>query len=646
MRNKWITIATLMLMIVTASALAAQSSRKGKGKKAGKAAASSKSASAASSATSAPAGEENPGAGYVSDRKTEGKTPMPVPPPYKPSSMENDNLDWYGPWWRGAGKAGNVEEAAQKMKKEFPFVKGVFVALVWSKLEPKPGQFDWKYFDDTMSGYAKAGFYIQFMVWVGENSPRWIYDNGVPEVKTTPTMNPRGQMRQNETYPFYLDPDYQKFYWRMTREVAAHIDTLPKDVRSRIFCIQTAEGNTGDEGGYKGEPLDPKYIMPDAEWRAFKYKTWDLYNELYSKKQPPIHILTNSGNSGQYVEWLAKNAPDWWRKAGNPGHGFQLNNEMDMFAFLDPIMNHPNENGHFVRVRSEMDESFKGWFQENELWNQYWLNVWGLTFGLDIFQHETNVISKKNEEGFLFYAKYGGQKDPATAPGAFCAMHDGLDAADYTRFPKAEFGDAALDPRAADKTPQINRVNAIVKKFAAYGAKQGDMDKSLQVVMQNRSAEKMNDVGWNIWDDNYHRYLKQIDPNGTSVGWWRVGPADQPYGRFARGFEEKSGKKAMFFDLDDNFYYGQPEGARTVELRVVYLDKGKGSWALKYDAAGGQQKTAFEVTNTDSGRWVEKKVTVSDAQFKNGGPNNSDLTLEKTGGDDTIFHMVELTRGK
>ena len=37
--------------------------------------------------------------------------------------------------------------------------------------------------------------------------------------------------------------------------------------------------------------------------------------------------------------------PHWWRKAGNPGHGYQLNNERDMMAFFDPLINHP-ESGN------------------------------------------------------------------------------------------------------------------------------------------------------------------------------------------------------------------------------------------------------------------------------------------------------------
>jgi len=459
----------------------------------------------------------------------------------------DDPRDIYGVWWRGG-----ANPAA--LKQRCPWVKGVFVAIRWRDLEPADGKFDWAMFDRTMKGYAEAPLWIQFMVWVGPDSPRWIYEAGVPEVKTTPSLNPHGKPHR-WTYPFYLDPKYKQFYRRMIREVAAHVDALPMNVRERIVCVQTAEGTTGDEGGYKGRPLDKRFELPEEKWNTFKFETWELFDRLYRDKQPKIHLLINSGNGGQYDKWINENLPDTWRKAGNPGHGYQLNNEMSMFAFFDPLVNRPNRNGHFVRCRSEMDEMFKGWFRENPVWNMYWLNLWGLTFGLDIFQHETQAFENPAfEEGFVFYSRYGGKKDPATSPGAWCAMHDGLDAGDFERFPPEKFGSGHFKDFDAGKQRCLN----IAKAFARYGAAQEDAEKAMYLVMKNRDAAAMNDVGWNIWADNYQRYMTQYDPNGTSRGYWRQGPKDQPYGRFARGFDAKAGKDKMFFDINDAFFGGKP----------------------------------------------------------------------------------------
>ncbi|MBI4876160.1 MAG: hypothetical protein HY822_16105, partial [Acidobacteria bacterium] len=466
----------------------------------------------------------------------------------------------------------------------------------------------------------------------------------VPEVKTTPTLNPRGQPH-GWTYPFYLDANYKRYYQRMLRAVARHIDALPPDVRAKVLCVQTAEGTTGDEGGYKGEPLDARYELPEEKWRAFKFEAWRLFEDLYRDKKPPIHILTNSGNAGQYVEWLAQNMPHWWRKAGNPGHGFQLNNEKAMLAFFDPLINHP-ESGTLIRARSEMDEMFKGWFREAPVWNLYWLNLWGLHFGLDILQHQTEAFANPaDHEGFLFYSRYGGEKDAATSPGAWCALHDGLDASDLERFPAAQYGPGKFRGSRQEQEQGLKRTLNIAAAFARYGAAQGDPEKGMAMVMQNRDAKRMNDVGWNLEAGNYQRYLAQIDPLGTSQGYWRVGPKEQPYGRFARGFDVQSGKNTLLFDVADRFFGGQPlAGACPVTVRVVYFDAGKGSWELRYDARGDKSKTAIAVQNTDSGRWKEVTVKLADAWFGNRGTRGADLVVANTSRQDTIFHLVELRR--
>jgi hypothetical protein len=549
-------------------------------------------------------------------------------------SYAQDNPDWYGVWWRGGSDA-------KAMKERCPWVKGVFVALNWAKVEPAPGEFDWDYFEGEMTRYAEADMYIQFMIWTGGHAPRWLFDNGVPEVETTPTINPWGRPH-GWTYPHYMDPNYQRYYWRMIREVAAHIDELPKHVRNRIICMQTAEGTTGDEGPHKGTPLNPEYIIEEEDWNAFKFKTWRLYDELYRPKSPRIFLLINSGNRGQYHDWLMTNIPDTWRKAGNPGHGYQLNSETRMMDFLDPIINHPGDSGLFIRCRSEMDELHKGWFAEAPIWNQYWLNLWGLHFGLDVFQHQTNAFDdSRHFEGFEFYDKYGGRKVPAESPGAFCALRDGLDANDRERFPESTFGPGELNPRAKDQSPGIQRCLKIVNKFAGYGAKQGDPDMAMQTVMKNRSAVAMNDVGWEIWPGNYERYLTQINPGKTTRGWWRVGAQEQPYGRFARSFDTAAGMDAMYFDLNDDFA-GSLTGA--VTIRVIYFDEGTGEWALQYDGRDHSARTALSVKKTNTGRWLEKSITIDDAKFRNRGPLNADIILRNTGKEDTKFHMVEVTR--
>jgi hypothetical protein len=550
---------------------------------------------------------------------------------------QSEEKSW-GIWlYGGAAKRGKAMELCRGR----PWIHGAFVTAKWAEIEPKPNVFYWDDFDADLTECARAGLAIQFIAYVGPASPEWIYSNGVPKVDTSTTIDPHGRKREAD-YPFYLDEDYKKYYWRMIRAIAAHIDTLPPRVRNAICSVQTAEGCTGDENGYKGEPTNPSYRLPITQWNAFKFETWKLFGELYLTKSPQIHLLINSGNEGQYDKWLKQNLPGTWRKAGSIGHGYQLSDEVRLYKVLDPLINHYDENGNICRARSEMDETDKGWFSEASSWNMYWLNLWCLTFGLDIFEHGVQSISNPVfDEGFRFFSKYAGEKNPAASPGAFCALHDGLDGADTQRFPVAKFGSVGYGKEGSGG----DRAVRIANSFSAFGAKQEDVEKGQAGggPKGNRDAKAMNDVSWNIWADNYSRYLRQIDANATSQGWWRVGSKDQPFGRFARGFDHAHGKDVMYFDLDDRFFTDKQK-PHEVNIRVVYFDKGKGSWELKFDSLDQPERIGLNIQNTDSGKWKEAVVAIKDGRFNNRGPRSSDIELVNTSNEDTIFHMVELTR--
>ena len=152
----------------------------------------------------------------------------------------------------------------------------------------------------------------------------------------------------------------------------------------------------------------------------------------------------------------------------------------------------------------------------------------------------------------------------------------------------------------------------------------------------------MNDVGFGLIARNYSRFITQIDANKTSVGLWRVGPADQPYGRYARSFENASGRKRMVFDLDDKFL---PHGAHgPITLKLIYLDQGTGIFSLRYDSSADPDKTAVTITKTNSGRWVNKSITIADGEFANRGPLSSDFSLVNEDEEDDVFHLIEITK--
>lgn len=521
-------------------------------------------------------------------------------------------------------------------------VRGRMVACHWRDLEPQKGQWDWSVIEPRIVQAANAGKHIGMIVYVGPDSPDWIYENGVPKVTTPDKINVRGGSHKARFpyYPYYLDPNYREFWFNEIRTTADWVAKLPRKTREKILFVQTAEGTTGDEGPYKGIPYEEKYRISSEGgtgegWVNLKKDAWRIFRDKYTTMNPPVRLLINSGNQQQYEAILDTLVPDAWKKSGHPGHIYQYSGEKTYIKNKKNDIWNRCSNGEFRRFRSEMDETENGWFKENYIQNMYWLCTYNLYYGLDMLLLSGKLIADpKYRVSFEFYNKYAGQKDPSEAIGAFSAMKDVLDAADTERFPESKYGEA-IDTNK-------ERFAAIAKEYENFGARNGDINHAVGGAMSNRQSKAMNDVGFDLAPGNYELFLNQIDANTTSRGWWNVGPKDQPYGRFARGFDVKNGKNEMYFVLNKKFFVQNKD--KTVKVRVVYLDEGHGKWSLNYVDKNGKVQKAMKVDNQNSGRWKEVKVMINDAAFIANGPKGSDLILSNESQEDTKFHMVELTR--
>ena len=155
-------------------------------------------------------------------------------------------------------------------------------------------------------------------------------------------------------------------------------------------------------------------------------------------------------------------------------------------------------------------------------------------------------------------------------------------------------------------------------------------------------------MGWDIWPDNYSRFLYQIDADATSIPLWRVGgpitKTSSIYSRFARGFEHSSGKDAMYFKLHDGF--SKDAQPKVMSITVVWYDGQVGStWKLDYDAGTPTMKTALSVTGKGDKQWHHETVTLKDAVLRHGGTKGADFALVNTDDKDDIFSLIEVHRG-
>ena len=514
--------------------------------------------------------------------------------------------------WAG-WKPGQISQA------ECPELRSVPLILKWDSLEPASGRYAFaEELGRPLQAAQEGGLYITLMIWVGPAAPEWIYQSGVPRVITNRNVNALGQKTDGQKeYPYYLHPEYKKRFMGLIDAFGKYVSALPPALRARIVFVQCAEGSTGDGQPYKGKPLDQKYAISDEVWNDFRLEAWKRYRDAV----PGIPILVNSdANGGLETQWLLENMDVIALKQGMFSHGFQVSDNGERLAKFQALEAAAKQRGKPVLTRGEMDgELFEmGWSKRNIPQALYWSGIFATHCRLDIWNVPYQALKDRaNWPAGAFFNKYAGHKDPATAPAAFCALRDGLDASDFNRFPAAEFGGKPGQKK------EVDRYLRITKAYASYGALMADPEKAIGGGMINRKSSGPNDVGWDILSGNYSRFLTQIEPGSGDVGRWNID--ESIYGRFGRAFEHQSGKKQLRFQLDPRF------AAKQVKVSVTYLDQGTGSWSIGIPGKEG----ATRIQNTNSRDWRTQVVSLSGV---------TELVLNYETGDNTLFHLIEVER--
>ena len=525
---------------------------------------------------------------------------------------------------------------------QYPFVKGISGRIQWSDLEPSEGVFDFSTLDADINNAVNGGFYYYFVMWSGPHAPEWIYNNGVPKVDVVGSSG-------KPYFPYYLDQDYIKYFYRLIDKLAEHLASLSEVQRNAIAFYQPSFGSTGDQQLYKGTPVDSNYNITDQQYLDFCSAAATRFYQAFDKPElKNIKFLfnieeetANPVNGEQlFSNWLRQNYTiDCRKQQFTVAVGYQANGEIVQDNELRPSFYGLNGKKPDI-VRGEFSADFANAliFKENLKWNYYWTAISTVDRGLDIWEVNSDVVKTGlYNEAFIFANKYSYYKRPETSPYAFVALRDVLDANDVFRFPVDPYGTAVQNNEF--------RITKIVSEFSKYGAVVGDMysAKTRSNADYLRNATALNDVGYKVIARNYSRFITQIDANNTSVGMWRVGPVDQPYGRYARAFENSTNKNRMYFDLNDAFL-PDPVTGKTVDIKIIYLDQGTGSFSFRYDATSSSDKVAAVITKTNSMKWVEKTIKIEDGAFSNLGPNKSDFSLVNEDTEDDIFHMIEITK--
>jgi len=238
---------------------------------------------------------------------------------------------------------------------------------------------------------------------------------------------------------------------------------------------------------------------------------------------------------------------------------------------------------------------------------------------------------------FKLYNKYSKQVYPSTADAAYSIFHEGLNSQNTIKFPENIYGQANKQNQA--------RYIAICNAYASRGAQMDDVFSATQGQVYQRDQQTgYNDAGWNIEEGNYERWITQINPDLTSIGLFRVrgliNTSSSKYDRFARSFENSSGKDTMYFKFDsDVFSLSDPD---SLTFKITWLDKNPNStWALKYYNLLGLQN-ALTITGIGDNQWKTTNVSIYNPLINQNGILGSDFMLVNTDNIDDIFHGIEV----
>jgi subtilisin-like proprotein convertase family protein len=539
--------------------------------------------------------------------------------------------DAYGVWDREGGHPVD----------QYPYVRGQEYAAEWTAINPARNTFDWAALDSLLQlAYDQnQRFFVKIQPVSGTTMPPWIFDAGVPKI-ICPTY----------TYGYYLDPEFKIYFEEMVQALGKHLrEEIPANLANIVSFVRVDTGATGDEEPYEGSDISfvpVEYQISANDWKDYRLWAFTVYDQAFQHGTgPQIPLLFQNIEVPAYrteQDWVMANVTSGFgAKYGGQVRGHHLSesrNVPDSFKVLS--MDTPSK---FFSV-NEMDQTWeKSYFDLNLKLGMYWCAVEQLNAGLTIWDWSGSVMEGAAANDIVFSAEFfntwAAELDPPTARGGFCIFHEGLASEDIDKFPEATYGSPA-------NRGNTNRYTSICAAYASQGAKMDDLNAAtLGQVAQRRVQAGFNDAGWGIWPGNYERFLIQMNPDSTSKGLWRVNgtltTSSHPYDRFARGFDSATGKDTMYFDINDNLL---PSAGQRVRLSVDYLDRGTGQFAIRYDAVGNNQKTAFTVTKTDSNTWKTDSAIVTDWAFRNQGPNGSDLILVNLDSDDDIFHKLEVTK--
>ena len=551
----------------------------------------------------------------------------------------------FGIWDRGEVILNNPTNI--NYKKLF---KGSRIELKWSEIQPKDSlHYDWTQFNNYLKIAAENNILLYAIVYAGPDCPDWIYTEGkVPSVTTADTKHtwPR--------FPYYLSENYQRHWHKLIKAYGKHLrDSIPAQWNKSVAFVQVVEGCTGDVTPYKGAVDSVKYAISDAQFDAFRFKGFSKHKAAFldGDQNTRIPLLFNgvndedprSGAAGW--KWVTDSLKEGFgMKCGTTVRGVALNGEIKFKEGYSKYFINPQGLACFGRSEMDMVCTLT-LFMKNLDIAYHWALLNGLNTGTsihDINKNSSDQVFKYPEvmKSMQFFNKYAPQVYAAQATGAYSVFHKGLNASNTKLYPVNKYGTAEMS--------NLARYQKICSEEAIYGAKiSDDSTVTLGKNPQRNYQKDYNDVGWDIDEGNFERFITQISPDSTSRGLWRVrgtlNGTSSKYDRFARKFENSTNRNTMYFKFWDDVF-STTSKPKSLKFSVTWLDSIQGStWELRYKNNKGSIVSAMKMIGKGDRKWKTDTISVSDIDVTHTMDKlRSDFTLVNTDNIDDIFNGIEV----
>lgn len=516
---------------------------------------------------------------------------------------------------------------------------------------------NWAFFDSVVYDLVARQKEFGVQVMYGQSVPDSFTNGKATDGQYCWTM--RGKTG-NDTlkYPYYLHDTYKTWFNSTLDSIFRHISEYPEFIRERMKYYHVAEGSTGDNEPYKGEPIWPitgpglpgnKSINFQTDWLEFREAEWQLLVSIISKYNSNVRLLINAGNDAAEQPLILEYVPNALTKEGTLSH--------DVFFY--------GSKTYYRRNSPDARGEWQGWvpdYSTHQNKEGFALISSALTGGLEmlnITQTWVNVMSKPydpvsgrggaNPEMLAFFNKYTNDSSKR----AFIVPMDAIDFLDTVRFSKEQYGEIArhgcpCDSKGNDSAYLLgktlyNLANAgMSQDFVDYKkisimAKYMSWSRVLairnlyphlsfvkgQLNVDGQFEEFVAGVPANNYNHDFGVDVANWEKNATLMDRWdnitplsRIGADTTMLGRFAA-------KGTFLVELNNKLTSGK--GYDSVYVAVWYYDSTAGTPSINVsvpNVCGATYVQSIPVANTK--KWIKKEFIVP-MRLR---PNSWDMKIE------------------